>query len=90
MTIYIPRFTEELNTRYIMKPKSVNFKKENETILTQVKEGNIKDLLKYINKPPKWDPAKENYILYFNGRVTEGSVKNFQIIESSDSDLNRG
>jgi len=57
-------------------------KKDENTIISKVKAGNLKELMKYINKPPKWDSAKDSYVLNFNGRVTEASVKNFQIIES--------
>lgn len=32
------------------------------------------------NKPPRWNDALGAYCLNFNGRVTEASVKNFQLI----------
>lgn len=33
------------------------------------------------NKPPKWNDSLGAYCLNFNGRVTEASVKNFQLVE---------
>lgn len=38
----------------------------------------------YSNKPPKWNDAIGAYVLNFNKRVTEASVKNFQLISSTD------
>mmetsp|Transcript_2393 Transcript_2393/g.4329 ORF Transcript_2393/g.4329 Transcript_2393/m.4329 type:complete len:710 (-) Transcript_2393:51-2180(-) len=31
------------------------------------------------NKRPKWDPGQKGHVLNFKGRVTESSVKNFQL-----------
>jgi tubby-related protein 1 len=36
------------------------------------------------NKEPKWNNALNAYCLNFNGRVTEASVKNFQLVATSD------
>lgn len=38
----------------------------------------------YLNKPPKWNDQIGAYVLNFNKRVTEASVKNFQLIHSED------
>jgi tubby-related protein 1 len=38
----------------------------------------------YLNKPPKWNDQIGAYVLNFNKRVTEASVKNFQLINSED------
>lgn len=38
------------------------------------------------NKPPRWNEALGAYCLNFNGRVTEASVKNFQLISSNNPD----
>lgn len=40
----------------------------------------------YMNKPPNWSDQIGAYVLNFNKRVTEASVKNFQLINSTDSD----
>lgn len=38
------------------------------------------------NKQPKWNDQIGAYVLNFNKRVTQASVKNFQLISSSDPD----
>lgn len=40
----------------------------------------------YSNKAPKWNDAIGAYVLNFNKRVTEASVKNFQLVNSTDPD----
>lgn len=40
----------------------------------------------YRNKPPKWHEQKGAFVLNFNSRVTEASVKNFQLIDINDPD----
>lgn len=40
----------------------------------------------YVNKSPKWNDKIGAYVLNFNKRVTEASVKNFQLCCSSDPD----
>lgn len=40
----------------------------------------------YSNKSPKWNDTIGAYVLNFNKRVTEASVKNFQLVSSSDPD----
>eukprot|EP00956_Cyclotella_meneghiniana_P013661 scaffold19824_cov62-Cyclotella_meneghiniana.AAC.3 len=42
-------------------------------------------LLSFVNKPPSWNDEIKAYSLNFNGRVTVASVKNFQLIDESDS-----
>ena len=39
-----------------------------------------------INKPPKWNEQVGAYVLNFNGRVTQASVKNFQLVSPDDLD----
>jgi len=36
-------------------------------------------ILSLQNKPPKWDDEHKGHVLNFQGRVTESSVKNFQL-----------
>jgi len=40
----------------------------------------------FSNKSPKWNDAIGAYVLNFNKRVTEASVKNFQLVNSTDPD----
>lgn len=49
--------------------------------------GNQSQLVEsYSNKAPKWNDTIGAYVLNFNKRVTEASVKNFQLVSSSDPD----
>lgn len=36
------------------------------------------------NKQPQWSESTQSYVLNFGGRVTQASVKNFQIIHPDD------
>lgn len=38
------------------------------------------------NKTPVWNDETQSYVLNFHGRVTQASVKNFQLIHDSDPD----
>ena len=38
------------------------------------------------NKPPKWNEALNAFCLNFRGRVTQASVKNFQLVTDADKD----
>jgi tubby-related protein 1 len=38
------------------------------------------------NKSPKWNDALNAYCLNFGGRVTEASVKNFQLVTDAEPD----
>jgi tubby-related protein 1 len=41
-------------------------------------------LVELKNKTPVWNEESQSYVLNFHGRVTQASVKNFQIIHESD------
>ena len=44
-------------------------------------------LMKLYNKKPKWDATHGGHVLNFHGRVTESSVKNFQLcLSETDED----
>ena len=53
--------------------------------------GGDKKLERLVNKKPKWDDTYGGHVLNFQGRVTESSVKNFQLLctgdESSSEDI---
>jgi len=36
------------------------------------------------NKAPVWNEDTQSYVLNFHGRVTQASVKNFQVVHESD------
>lgn len=54
---------------------------EEDTILERMKNNRqLEDLVIMQNKPPRWNEELNAYCLNFNGRVTEASVKNFQLV----------
>lgn len=46
------------------------------------------DLVELRNKAPVWNEETQSYVLNFHGRVTQASVKNFQIVHENDRKLN--
>ena len=45
------------------------------------------DMVVMRNKPPKWNEQLSAYCLNFKGRVTQASVKNFQLVSEADPEL---
>lgn len=45
----------------------------------KITEKNLDKIFRLKNKIPKWDDAHGGHVLNFHGRVTESSVKNFQL-----------
>ncbi|KAG2181846.1 hypothetical protein INT44_008662 [Umbelopsis vinacea] len=60
--------------------------KESETLLAQHKMGEAEHVLALHNKSPQWNEETQSFVLNFNGRVTQASVKNFQIVHDNDLD----
>lgn len=48
---------------------------------------NMDNLIELHNKTPVWNDDTQSYVLNFHGRVTQASVKNFQVVHDSDSKL---
>lgn len=42
------------------------------------------NLIELHNKTPVWNDDTQSYVLNFHGRVTQASVKNFQVVHDSD------
>ncbi|VBB26685.1 unnamed protein product, partial [Acanthocheilonema viteae] len=57
---------------------------EQESILERWKNRKADDLIAMHNKSPVWNEDSQSYVLNFHGRVTQPSVKNFQIIHDAD------
>lgn len=51
------------------------------------KTKNMDNLIELHNKTPVWNDETQSYVLNFHGRVTQASVKNFQVVHDSDSKL---
>lgn len=70
---------------------------EHETLLARWQNKNTETIIELQNKTPVWNDDTQSYVLNFHGRVTQASVKNFQIIHGNDrecfcpsSSLSRG
>ncbi|XP_042329374.1 tubby-related protein 2 isoform X2 [Sceloporus undulatus] len=80
MTVIIPGMNSD-NERICIRPKN-----EHETLLIRFRNRNMQNLIKLQNKMPAWNEETQSYVLNFHGRVTQASVKNFQIISEDNSD----
>ena len=80
MTVIIPAMTHD-HKRIAVKPKN-----DSETLLERWKSSNMTDLLELHNKQPVWSDETQAYVLNFHGRVTQASVKNFQLVHCADED----
>ncbi|XP_066488435.1 tubby-related protein 3 isoform X2 [Tiliqua scincoides] len=59
---------------------------EHESLLSKWQNKNLENLIELHNKAPVWNDDTQSYVLNFHGRVTQASVKNFQIVHENDSD----
>jgi len=68
------------------KPFKVQPKVDRDTIVKRHGAGRMTDLIALKNKSPSWNEETLSYVLNFKGRVTQASVKNFQIVHEEDPD----
>ncbi|XP_032357675.1 tubby protein homolog isoform X2 [Etheostoma spectabile] len=80
MTVIIPGMLEN-DERVAIHPKN-----ELETLLVRHVNNNTEKLVTLVNKSPSWNEQTQSYVLNFHGRVTQASVKNFQIIHPDNDD----
>ncbi|XP_020604846.1 tubby-related protein 3-like [Orbicella faveolata] len=55
-------------------------------LLERYKNKRMENLLELHNKTPVWNDDTQSYVLNFHGRVTQASVKNFQIVMDADGE----
>lgn len=60
------------------------YRQEHETLLARWQNKNTETIIELQNKTPVWNDDTQSYVLNFHGRVTQASVKNFQIIHGND------
>lgn len=80
MTVIIPGMSMNFE-RTPVRPQS-----EQETLLSRWQNHSIDNLIELHNKAPVWNDDTQSYVLNFHGRVTQASVKNFQIVHDNDPD----
>ncbi|XP_049643518.1 LOW QUALITY PROTEIN: tubby-related protein 2-like [Suncus etruscus] len=74
MTVIIPAIDEQ-GQRVSLQPQNVG-----DSLLSLFQRGARQELLHMRNKSPLWSSESSAYELNFHGRVTQASVKNFQIL----------
>ncbi|KAF8791308.1 protein king tubby 1-like isoform X3 [Argiope bruennichi] len=80
MSVVLPALNNE-NKRIEVKSSA-----EGEGLLERMKSRKMENLLELQNKTPQWNDETQSYVLNFHGRVTQASVKNFQIVHINDPD----
>ncbi|CAL8305076.1 unnamed protein product [Lota lota] len=80
MTVIIPGMLEN-DERVCIRPRN-----DIETLLVRHDNGNTDNLVTLMNKSPSWNEQSQSYVLNFHGRVTQASVKNFQIVHPDNED----
>ncbi|KAL4452633.1 hypothetical protein ABPG75_008295 [Micractinium tetrahymenae] len=81
MTVLIPKLDSSGSRPAGAAPGS-----EAETLLGQYKSYSLSSCVVLRNKPPRWNQAMSAYCLNFGGRVTQASVKNFQLVSVDNMD----
>ncbi|XP_018585582.1 tubby-related protein 3 isoform X3 [Scleropages formosus] len=80
MTVIIPGMNMNFE-RVPVRPTS-----EQESLLSKWQNRALDSLIELHNKAPVWNDDTQSYVLNFHGRVTQASVKNFQIVHDNDPD----
>nr|XP_045368219.1 LOW QUALITY PROTEIN: tubby-related protein 1 [Camelus bactrianus] len=80
MTVIIPGMNSE-NERVPIRPRNAS-----DGLLVRWQNKTLESLIELHNKPPIWNEDSGSYTLNFQGRVTQASVKNFQIVHADDPD----
>ncbi|XP_034836406.1 protein king tubby isoform X2 [Maniola hyperantus] len=80
MTVILPGMTPD-RQRVTIAPQD-----DSESLLERWKSQNFDDIVVLHNKTPVWNDETQSYVLNFHGRVTQASVKNFQIVHDSEPD----
>ncbi|XP_029800420.1 tubby-related protein 1 isoform X2 [Suricata suricatta] len=80
MTVIIPGMNTE-DERVPIRPRNAS-----DGLLVRWQNKTLESLIELHNKPPIWNEDSGSYTLNFQGRVTQASVKNFQIVHADDPD----
>lgn len=78
MTVVIPGMSSDA--------RRIDFKatSSHDGLIERYKAKSLEGILELHNKTPVWNDDTQSYVLNFHGRVTQASVKNFQIVHDSD------
>ncbi len=61
-----------------------NIWQECDGLLIRHQNRRTENIIELHNKTPVWNEETASHVLNFNGRVTQASIKNFQIVHSKD------
>ena len=81
MRVLVPAVKDD-ETRVVWKPTKLS-----ETLVEKYKEGDTKNMLVLMNKPPTWNEQTKSFMLNFQNRVKQASVKNFQVIDENKRNI---
>lgn len=79
MTVLLPGMTEDDE-----RVKISSSENDQQGLLDSWKSKNMDNVVELHNKTPIWNDETQSYVLNFHGRVTQASVKNFQLVHDSD------
>ncbi|XP_047439959.1 tubby-related protein 1-like isoform X2 [Mugil cephalus] len=80
MTVIIPGMNKD-NERVPLRPRN-----DCDGLLIRYQNRRTENLIELHNKTPVWNEETASHVLNFNGRVTQASIKNFQIVHNKDLD----
>lgn len=60
------------------------FEQDHVNLLSKWQNRTMENVIELHNKAPVWNDDTQSYVLNFHGRVTQASVKNFQIVHEND------
>ncbi|XP_055505874.1 tubby protein homolog isoform X5 [Leucoraja erinacea] len=80
MSVIIPGMNMD-HERVCIQPRN-----EIEGLIETYRNSNTESVIELHNKTPVWNDDTQSYVLNFHGRVTQASVKNFQVIHDNDPD----
>lgn len=71
-----------------MNHERIPFRPQNDhvNLLSKWQNKTMENVIELHNKAPVWNDDTQSYVLNFHGRVTQASVKNFQIVHENDPD----
>ncbi|XP_061124264.1 tubby-related protein 3 isoform X2 [Syngnathus typhle] len=78
MTVIIPGMNADFE-RVPVRPHN-----EQESLVSRWQSHSLDNLIELHNKAPMWNDDTQSYVLNFHGRVTQASIKNFQIVHDND------
>ncbi|XP_055593400.1 protein king tubby 1 isoform X2 [Uranotaenia lowii] len=81
MTVLLPGMTED-----DQRVKISSADNQSQGLLDSWKSKHMDNVVELHNKTPIWNDETQSYVLNFHGRVTQASVKNFQLVHDSDPD----